>query len=154
MSAGDLAGAVAELSDLPARPFRDALLRGDPEAEHIARSIIREAARNQADTRLTAAVWEGLDRQPAVRAAELAARLGVSTRRLRQAVRHETGLSPRALRRLARHERAVAALADPRWSLAEVSDLAGYADQSHMTRETVALGGLTPARLHTALSEQ
>lgn len=82
-------------------------------------------------------------------AAEVARELGCSRRRLHALVRAETGLSPTAFRRVARFDRARsllvrAARARGRVRLADVAARAGYADQAHLSREFVELGGCTP----------
>jgi AraC-like DNA-binding protein len=76
----------------------------------------------------------------------LARELGWSRRHLAERFRREVGLTPKAAARVLRWERACALLARPgrRPTLAGVAADCGYADQSHLTREWVALSGLTP----------
>ncbi|MEO1190247.1 MAG: AraC family transcriptional regulator [Pseudomonadota bacterium] len=153
LRASDLAYAVLDLCDLPRRPLRDALLLGD--AGRVVQAGQELAAwtegRGRADARLTREFSLRLEADPAASLSRVAAALGVGPRRLRQAVRHETGLSLGSMRRLMRQQAALALLAQPRPSLAEAAQEAGFADQSHMTRELKDLGGITPARLRSAL---
>jgi len=76
----------------------------------------------------------------------LARELGWSRRHLAECFRREVGLPPKVAARVLRWERACAQLARPgrRPALADVAADCGYADQSHLTREWVALSGLTP----------
>ncbi len=81
--------------------------------------------------------------------------LGRSLRQLERRFKRNTGLSMRELRSLSRSESAfyVAAresdhgrLGAPRW--AEVADEGGYADQSHMCRESRRITGFAPEELY------
>jgi len=76
----------------------------------------------------------------------LARELGWSRRHLTERFRREVGLAPKLAARVVRWEHACALLARPgrRPSLAAVAADCGYADQSHLTREWVALGGMSP----------
>ena len=58
-------------------------------------------------------------------------------------VRAEIGVGPQEWRRLARFERSHALVRAGR-PLVEVAATCGYADQSHLTREWVALAGCSP----------
>ncbi|MEU8899092.1 helix-turn-helix domain-containing protein [Nocardia sp. NPDC048505] len=78
-------------------------------------------------------------------AGQLAARAGVSPRRFRQLCAQSLGCSLPALRRWHRLRAAVVQL--PFRPAAEVAAGAGFADQSHLVRTTVALGGVTPGAL-------
>lgn len=78
----------------------------------------------------------------------VAARLGISTRQLQRSIEANVGLSPKTLQRVMRLQRFLGH-AERRRDLAAASADAGYADQSHLTREVCALSGLTPARLLT-----
>lgn len=77
---------------------------------------------------------------------ESADEVGYGRRHLGALVRSETGLAPRTFARVARLERAQDILrgAGP-GPLADVAARAGYADQSHLTREWTALAGCTPS---------
>jgi AraC-like DNA-binding protein len=75
-----------------------------------------------------------------------ATKLGISPRQLQRAIVGNVGLPPKALQRVMRMQRFLH-LARRRGELAAAAADAGYADQSHMTREVRALSGLTPARL-------
>jgi AraC-like DNA-binding protein len=77
----------------------------------------------------------------------LTSALDVGERQLRRRVEERFGYGPTTLRRVLRLQRLLALTARHPWSLAELADAAGYADQAHMTRECRRLSGLTPARL-------
>ncbi|WP_409329443.1 helix-turn-helix domain-containing protein [Trujillonella humicola] len=86
-----------------------------------------------------------------LRVAELARRVGWSQRHLTARFRAETGLGPKEAARVVRFDRArralarrVAAGAPP--DLAGLAAAAGYADQSHLTRDWRAFSGLSPLR--------
>jgi AraC-like DNA-binding protein len=94
-----------------------------------------------------AAAWL---RDPAVRAEDVARRAGLSQRQLRRRCYAAAGYGPKMLQRVLRFQRFVRlvdAAAQPP-DLAHAAALAGYADQSHLSRECRALAGCTPAALH------
>ncbi|MEP7024642.1 MAG: helix-turn-helix domain-containing protein [Actinomycetota bacterium] len=77
---------------------------------------------------------------------QMADRLGLSERQLRRRCLPVFGYGPRRLGRILRMARALAA-ARAGLPLAEVAATCGYADQAHMSRELLALGGATPTSL-------
>lgn len=88
------------------------------------------------------------DGEPVARVVE---RTGYSHRHFIAAFRREVGLTPKVWARIQRLGRALQLAAshpDRGWS--ELALLAGYADQAHLHRELVALGGLTPAAWRAA----
>lgn len=96
--------------------------------------LVREAARRLA--------------VPGVLLPQVARDLDVSERQLRRRFARSVGYGPRMLGRvhrlqrvLTRHEQA------PNMPLAELAAAAGYADQSHMSREVRQLSGTTPRQL-------
>lgn len=151
--AAELEGAVFDLSDLPNSLFRHALEAGEPDPLSVARIALWNwsAGRGTADARITSAVWSALQLDPTRPITNIAAFLNIGTRRVRQAIQQETGLSSANIRRLVRHEKALVEFADRRKTLAQVAYDAGYADQSHMTREMITLGGITPLRLRESM---
>lgn len=83
----------------------------------------------------------------------LAASLYVSERQLRRRVTAATGLGPKTLHRHLRFQRFLAHAAEslhPAGQLAALAAQAGYADQAHLTRESVRLEGRPP---HAVLLE-
>lgn len=89
------------------------------------------------------------------RVAELAQRAAISERQLQRRFHAHVGYGPRTLHRVLRFQRALrwlehAPAADG--TLAQLAADAGYADQAHLTRETRALAGLTPAQLRARLA--
>jgi AraC-like DNA-binding protein len=88
-------------------------------------------------------------RDPAARTEYIAAELGMSERQLRRRSHAAAGYGPKTLQRILRFQRFVR-LIDARpgsLDLATAAATTGYADQPHLTRESVALSGLTPAAL-------
>ena len=85
--------------------------------------------------------------QPAHRLADDAA---LSERQLRRRVEAAVGYSPRTLARILRFQRFLRAARSSQHHRRDLAGLAaeiGYADQSHLTRESSRLGGLGPAAL-------
>jgi len=81
---------------------------------------------------------------------------GWSRRFVTQRFRTQLGLPPKAYARILRFQRAVGLLkgvADGR-TLADVAMECGYYDQSHLTREFVALAGCTPGALITESTDE
>jgi AraC-like DNA-binding protein len=71
---------------------------------------------------------------------------GWSRRHVTERFRRQLGLSPKAYARLLRFEHATSLLGRPAAdrTLADVAMEGGYYDQSHLTRDFVALAGMTP----------
>ena len=87
---------------------------------------------------------------PAAQAVEVAARLGMSERQLRRRCQAAVGYGPATLRRVLRFRRFLSwvdARTRPPADLATAAAEFGYADQAHLTRESVKLAGLPPAAL-------
>jgi AraC-like DNA-binding protein len=142
---------------------------GDPEIAALARRLAEVADWNKR-LRLTerflmsrllvpgeedsSAAWalsEIVRRRGRVRIGALTESLGWSRRRLVERFRREFGLSPKTIARIARFEGALslAAASDtPDW--AAIALEAGFADQSHLTREFSDLAGRSPGRAHAA----
>jgi AraC-like DNA-binding protein len=80
---------------------------------------------------------------------ELARELGVSERQFRRRCQDAVGYGPKTLQRVLRFRRFVTRLdaADERLDLALVAAETGFADQAHLTRESVRLAGLPPTAL-------
>ena len=72
--------------------------------------------------------------------------LGLTARHLHRVLVAEVGLAPKTFQNVLRLQRFIAAT-DRLGRLADAAAEAGYADQSHMTREVRALAGITPGRL-------
>ena len=80
---------------------------------------------------------------------ELARDLGVSERQFRRRCQDAVGYGPKTLHRVLRFRRFVSSIdaADGAVDLARAAAEAGYADQAHLTRESVRLAGLPPGAL-------
>jgi AraC-like DNA-binding protein len=81
----------------------------------------------------------------------LAATAGVRSESLARAFRRSYGISVREYARRGRVVRARDLLADPGRTLSQVALAAGFADQSHLTREFSLWFGLSPRRYRAAL---
>ena len=88
-------------------------------------------------------------RRPAARVEQVAAEVGLSMRQLRRRFHAAVGYGPKTLQRVCRFQRFVREVDEVGGScdLALTAAEAGYADQSHLTRDCVELSGLTPAAL-------
>jgi AraC-like DNA-binding protein len=102
--------------------------------------------------RLITGTVAALQAQPGT-VADLAERLGVSERQLHRRCTAAVGYGPKVLDRVLRFRRFLHLVASPPGAgrppdgLAGMAAAAGYADQSHLTRECGRLAGTTPARL-------
>jgi AraC-like DNA-binding protein len=159
-------GAAAGVLGLSGRPLADARvgiseLWGRPEMQRL-ESLLAAATPGEAMTILEDAVQarvraapdpvvEGafaLLRSPRTRVRELAARLGYSERQLHRRCVAALGYGPKTLDRILRFQRfRTLSVMRPRLGLAELAAEAGYADQPHLTREALRLGGATPLTL-------
>ncbi len=120
----------------------------------VAGGLVGEGAPDHAVTHAAT-----LLRNPAARLEQVAAVIDLSERQLRRRFHDAVGYGPKTLQRVYRFQRFVqradARRADGQrgdpardpWDLAAIALEAGYADQAHLTRECVALSGLTPAAL-------
>jgi AraC-like DNA-binding protein len=125
------------------RPDLAERLPGDLEPDEALRRIAEIAlAAPPAD----AAVAEAARRlgDPRTRVDTLAGDLGLSERQLRRRCHAGAGYGPKTLQRVLRFRRFLTS-ADR--DLASAAFAAGYADQSHLTRECARLAGATPAAL-------
>ncbi len=102
----------------------------------------RLAAIGPPDRSVQAAAMRLLD--PSQRVDRLAADLGLSERQLRRRCRAAVGYGPKTLQRVLRLRRF---LHGDRDDLGRAALDAGYADQSHLTRECRRLTGLSPSRV-------
>ncbi|MDG2522290.1 AraC family transcriptional regulator [Caulobacter segnis] len=120
----DMASAVLSAGELDEDPAPDWLLRADQ------------------------MIWD-LCVQPGLEVREVAREVGVHPVSLARRYRRHFGRSPATAIRIARADQAAVFVARG-VDLAETADRAGYADQSHLTREFGAVYGLTPARYRAA----
>jgi AraC-like DNA-binding protein len=87
-------------------------------------------------------------RSGSARVAEAAASAYVSERELQRRFAEHVGYGPKTLHRVLRFQRFLRHASRPAIDLADAAARTGYADQSHLTRETRRLAGLTPRQLH------
>jgi AraC-like DNA-binding protein len=122
-------------------------------SELVERELIERASeRGPLDLLVAEFAERLLRRESGVRS--LARSLDISERQLRRRCQAAVGVSPKALEGMFRFQRFLALMhADgtAHANLAGLAREAGYADQSHLTREAVRLAGRTPGRvLHDA----
>ncbi len=86
---------------------------------------------------------------PLVPIGDVVGECGLSHRTFLTSFVQAVGLAPKVFRRVGRFQRAVKLLGDG-VAPASVAADAGYADQPHLTRELVAIGGVTPSALQRA----
>jgi len=137
---------LADLRPADARRLSAAL---DPAAA-VSRALDVTAALVADGAPDPAVTWAArLLRDPATRAEDVAAEVGLSLRQLRRRCHAVVGYGPKTLQRVLRFRRFVARIdAHPdALDLATIAAEAGYADQAHLTRECARLAGLTPAAL-------
>lgn len=169
-------GAAADVLDLHGAELADArvgisLLWGRGEMERLESLLAACPSPRAAGDILEAAVAARIHRLPDPAVAALVARLraqrspvritaladwlGFSERQLLRRATAALGYGPKTLDRIFRFQRFRSLAArDPTPGLADLAASAGYADQSHLTRECLRLAGETPtihlARLHTS----
>jgi methylphosphotriester-DNA--protein-cysteine methyltransferase len=141
-----------DAADLPAVPARR--LPGSLAPEEALRLVAEIAAwlvTERPPDRLVREVARRLGR-PGERAELVAGQLGISERQLRRRCQAAAGYGPRTMGRVLRFRRFVSGIdaAGAAADLAGIAADAGFADQAHMTRESVRLAGLTPAALARA----
>lgn len=160
-------GAAPILLRLPAVEFIDEHLPLSAVDARLATRLDHELA-GAADEREALAtlnrelmrLLDGLEPDPAVReavallqhpsrmVAETAQRVFLSERQLERRFVEHVGYGPKTLQRILRLQRMVTQLASREPAeLARTAASAGYADQSHLSRETRRLTGLTPRQL-------
>lgn len=123
-SARDPRAAIAAFAEELSRSLRDAMAP-DPAIRHAVGLLDRAGATVMA----------------------AAAGACVGERELERRFSDHVGYGPKTLQRVLRFQRFMRQIAVPRVSLAGAAALAGYADQSHLSRETRRLAGLTPRQL-------
>jgi AraC-like DNA-binding protein len=107
-----------------------------------------EADRACDDFVMDAAAW--MATHPSTSLDGLSGLSGLSERQIRRHFDDAIGYGPKKLQRILRLQRLLwlaSQLCSPARNLAHLSFAAGYADQSHMTREVIALTGLSPRQL-------
>jgi AraC-like DNA-binding protein len=152
----EASGAVVALDDLWGRDARRTEERLREATSWDDRFAIAEQAlarrldaRRAADPEVAFA-WAQMEAsQGQVRVEEVAAEVGWSRKRLWSRFRAQVGLTPKRAAQLVRFDRAARRLAaghGPAMAAAE----SGYADQSHLHRETIAFAGVPPSAVAVA----
>jgi len=123
---------------------------GGHEAEYLLlEDLVASALADRAPDPLVLAATRRLG-FPGSRVDQLADALGISERQLRRRFHDSVGYGPKTLDRILRFRRLVdqaRAVSDGEVDLARLAADLGYADQAHMTRDSVRLTGMPPARL-------
>lgn len=155
-ASSELGGMVASLKDLWGRDaariceqLRTARSWDDRFAIAEAALGRRHEAGRAADPEVAFAWRQLAGSQGGIRVERLAADAGWSRKRLWSRFRSQVGLTPKRAAQLIRFDHAVHRLAVGH-SAALVAAEAGYADQSHLHREVMALAGVTPAAVAVA----
>lgn len=140
--------AVATLLGLPAHELRNKQLPldeavGTRRARHLIATVLHGASDRSLEVVPPTAVANALRLLQTRSVDETANTLGLSARHLRRLLLEHTGLGPKEHQRIRRLRRFL----DDDGRLADAAVAAGYADQSHLSREVSRLCGLTPAAL-------
>lgn len=157
-SAAELTDAVEDASHLlctDLRPLADGQRNAPPDARVFARidRLLADALRqSRTDRHHADTMVEQIEASHgAIRFRTLCERIGRSPRWLERVFLQTVGVTPKFFSQLTRARHAAGILdSSPAASLAEAAHDAGYADQSHMTREFVRIFGTTPARRRAA----
>jgi AraC-like DNA-binding protein len=133
-----------------ARRLDEALLRASDEQgafDALNRELIGRLERLHPDPVVSEAV--ALLALPFAAVGRAAQRVHLSERQLERRFADHVGYGPKTLQRILRLQQVVRQLERPSTAmqLVEVAAFAGYADQSHLSRETRRLTGLTPRQL-------
>lgn len=143
--------AVANFFGVPAHelrnkeiPLDDAV--GARRAQHVMATVLHGAPDDSLQVHPPAEVANALRLLPMNSVDETAHALGLSSRHLRRLLLEHTGLGPKEHQRIRRLRRFL----DDDSQLADAAVAAGYADQSHLTREVTRLCGLPPGALREA----
>ncbi|GHG99560.1 helix-turn-helix domain-containing protein [Streptomyces lanatus] len=153
VSPHELQGSVTSLDDLwgpGARRLGERLADAGTWRERLALTdefLTERAASAPAMSPEVAAVWDAIVAcRGRVRVADLAALCGWSRKRLWARFGAQIGLTPKRAAMLVRFDHAARALCAGQ-SFSDVALTCGYADQSHLHRDVLALSGCTPGAL-------
>lgn len=116
-------------------------------AATLERTVAARLADAPALDPLATAAFDRLVSGPSIGLAPLASSLCISERQLRRRYTAAIGLAPKALHRIVRFQRFIALAwthEQPSAHLARLAAEAGYADQSHLSREAARLEGRSP----------
>jgi AraC-like DNA-binding protein len=148
----ELTGEVARLSDLVGRRAAELAEKLAAAPGWAARFALLDSTLIRWDTGAGAgdpAVSDARRRlRNPIRVGALADQLGIGRRQLERAFQDEVGISLGTVARIARFQRAVN-LIGAGASLAAAAAGSGYTDQSHLSRATRAMAGVSPAELRT-----
>lgn len=140
--------AVAGFFGLPAHELRNREIPldeavGSRRARRLVMTVLYGAPDRSLEAEPPAQVANALRLLATRHVDETADVLGLSSRHLRRLLVEHTGLGPKEHQRIARLRRFL----DDEAPLADAAVAAGYADQSHLSREVSRLCGLPPAAL-------
>jgi AraC-like DNA-binding protein len=157
VAAVDLVGRVVRLGDLPdasARRLADELrwLEAEDAVSHLAEvlpdrlSAATDRSRRELLRAAVEALSTGADHVPS-QVQDLARRLAVSERQLRNLFAEGVGVSPKHYARIGRVRHVLTHAATTSW--AQLAAATGYYDQSHMTSDFRTLMGVPPTSFFT-----
>lgn len=115
------------------------------DAAALLENVVESRLRGLPDPAVEAVVRVLTERHAGVRS--LADWIGLSERQLHRRCIAALGYGPKTLERILRFQRFLGLARSRGGGLAQLAVESGYADQPHLTRECVRLGGATPARL-------
>ncbi|MBF6298410.1 AraC family transcriptional regulator [Nocardia amamiensis] len=146
--AADITDRIVRLADLPGPAAHLATELVELEPDEVVPYLEDELPRRAADTpaqrahrRLLATAVAAIAEDP-VPISELAARLSVSERQLRNLFTSGIGVSPKHFARIDRVRKVLAQARDTPW--ADIAVTTGYYDQSHMSADFRSLMGVPP----------
>ena len=145
VGADELRDRRVALEDLWGREGRELGERAGDDPAALAHTLRPRLAASAPDLRVLEAARR-LARASATPMPELAAAVGLGERHLRRRFAAAVGYGPKTFARVVRF-RVALGLVSAGEPLASAALAAGYADQAHMTRELVTLGGRTPGEL-------
>lgn len=120
--------------------------RSFAEAESLVTEAVERAQRGESDRRIAAMVGHLRVSKGSMTISDLAEEIGVTDRHLERLSVNALGLTPKIFARIVRLQVAIREIiACPTQSLADTAATAGYADQSHLRRDFMALGQIAPS---------
>jgi AraC-like DNA-binding protein len=123
----------------------------DAAADAVETALLRKAADGATPDPIALQLMHRLLTSPTAGVRALASSMFISERQLRRRCQTAAGIGPKALQRIFRFQRFLAHAnshsSHAATSLGRLAREIGYADQAHLSRETVRLAGVPPAQL-------
>jgi AraC-like DNA-binding protein len=147
----ELRDRIADIDDIGVRFDNDIIdvLAPLPDNERIG-VLERALLRRVQSVTVDRSVWHTqrmiMRQSGRVRIDDVARATGLSLRQLQRRFQQQVGLGPKQLARVARLQRALALANAKATTYSQIAIEAGYADQSHFTREFSDIAGVSPTR--------